>query len=63
MHARGYEDVTTHRHGTWDYSCGQRVPKGHPPHTLGWGAHCISLLDWYGGLTEYKKVRFCDTLP
>ena len=61
MHAHGHEDVTTHRRGTWDYSHGQQVPKGHLPHTLGQGAHCISLLDWYGGLTKYKKVRSCDT--
>ena len=36
------------------------MPKGHLPHTLGWGAHCISLLDQYWSPTKYKKVRSCD---
>ena len=27
------------------------------------GTHCISLLYRYGGPTEYKKVKSCDTLP
>ena len=62
-HACGHEDVTTHRHGVLDYSHGQRVPSGHPLHMLGWEAHCISLLDRSRGLTKYKKVRSCDTLP
>ena len=59
-HARGHEDVTTRRCGTRDYSREQWAPNGCLPHTLGQGAHCIGLLDRYGGLTKYKKVRSCD---
>ena len=61
MHAHGHEDVTTHRHGARDYSRGQWAPNGCLPHTLGWEAHRIGLLDQYRGLTKYKKVRSCDT--
>ena len=60
MHACGYKDVTTCRHGTWDYNRGQQVPEGCPPHTLGWGAHHVGLLDWYRSPTKCKKVRSCD---
>ena len=63
MHAHGHEDVTTCRHGTWGSNCGQQAPEGCPLHTLGWGAHHIGLLDWYGSPTKCKKVRSCDTLP
>ena len=61
MHARGHEDVTTHRRGTRGYNHGQQAPEGHPLHMLGQGAHCISLLDWYGSPTKCKKVRSCNT--
>ena len=56
----GHEDVTTRRHSTWDCNRGQRAPTGCLPHTLGWGAHCIGLLDRYGSPTKCKKVRSCD---
>ena len=60
-HACGHKDVTTCRHGVWDYSHGQWVPNGCLPHTLGREAHCISLLDQYGNPTKCKKIRSCDT--
>ena len=60
MHACGHEDVTTYRHGTWDYNRGQQAPEGYLPHTLGWGAHRIGILDRYGSPTKCKKVRSCD---
>ena len=46
-------------HGTT--AVGNEHIRGHPPHMLGQGAHSIGLLDWYRGLTKYKKVRSCDT--